>query len=218
MSLDKLRLRELEDKIRAHSDSELLSLLDDKLDNWTPEAVTLATSEVESRGGLEVLRTRIRERHEREEQAQQKRIAEEREKEERERQDQARQNRERQEQALVESHRSSPPEAESSVMKRYSDAYLVARATTSIGVAVKTVGIGLGLLIVIAAVIFGSQATNTIQAFIGGFILGAVAAIPIYVLGVLVSAHGEVLKATLDSAVHSSPFLKKEDMAKVMSL
>ena len=106
----------------------------------------------------------------------------------------------------------------SSVGRRYQDAYLVARATTAIGVAVKSIGIGLGVLIVIAAAIFGSQADRAGMGFVGGLVFGAVVAIPLYVLGVLVSAHGQVLKATLDTAVHSSPFLKKEDMARVMSL
>ena len=104
------------------------------------------------------------------------------------------------------------------VISRYRNAYLVARATTAIGASVKFIGISLGVLIVLAAVIFGGQTERTAQGLVVGLFLGAVVAIPLFVLGVLVSAHGEVLKATLDSAVHGSPFLKKEDMARVMSL
>jgi len=80
------------------------------------------------------------------------------------------------------------------------------------------VAIGLGVLIALAAVVLGSAGGKGAEAFFAGLLLGAVAAIPIYILGVLVSAQGEVLKATLDTAVHGSPFLKKEDMARVMSL
>ncbi len=101
---------------------------------------------------------------------------------------------------------------------RYGDAYLVARATATIGAAVKVIGVALGLLIVFVGVIAGSRDGGGAQFFIGGVLLGVTVAIPIFVLGVLVSAHGQVLKATLDTAVHSSPFLSKEDMARVMSL
>jgi hypothetical protein len=102
--------------------------------------------------------------------------------------------------------------------RRYQDAYLVASVTTTIGAMVKIFGIGLGLLVMLGAVIVGSQVDKTVQSFFGGALSGAVVAIPIYILGVLASALGQVLKATLDTAVHSSPFLKKEDMARVMSL
>jgi len=104
------------------------------------------------------------------------------------------------------------------VRNRYRDAYLVARATAAIGAVVKAVGIGLGCLIAIVAVIMGSQTGGGPQFFFGGLLLGVIVGIPIYVLGVLVSAHAQVLKATLDTAVHSSPFLTKDEMARVTSL
>jgi len=40
----------------------------------------------------------------------------------------------------------------------------------------------------------------------------------VYVIGVLISALGHILKANLDSAVHSSPFLTDEQRAAVMRL
>jgi hypothetical protein len=100
---------------------------------------------------------------------------------------------------------------------RYRDAYLVAKATAAIGLVVKAVGVGLGVLIIVAVVIIGSQNDGSAQLFAGGLLLGVVVGIPIYVLGVLVSAHAQVLRATLDTAVHSSPFLTKEEMAQVMA-
>lgn len=42
-----------------------------------------------------------------------------------------------------------------SASRRYQDAYLVARTTTAIGGAVKVIGIGLGLLVLLAAVVLG---------------------------------------------------------------
>ena len=105
----------------------------------------------------------------------------------------------------------------SSVESRYRDAYLVSSAVAAIGAAVKIIGVVLGLLILLAGVISGMQSSSVAVTF-GGVLLGAVVAIPIFVLGVLVSAQAQVLKATLDTAVHSSPFLTKENMARVMSL
>lgn len=105
-----------------------------------------------------------------------------------------------------------------SVVSRYRDAYLVARATTTIGAVVKAIGVALGFLIVAVSAIAGGQAGDAVRFLVGGILLGPVIGVPLFVLGVLVSAHGQVLKATLDTAVHSSPFLNKEDMARVMSI
>ncbi|MEW5974791.1 MAG: hypothetical protein AB1898_03180 [Acidobacteriota bacterium] len=105
----------------------------------------------------------------------------------------------------------------SSAETRYRDGYLVARATASIGTTVKFIGIGLGVVIMFGTSIIGSRGSGG-QFFLAGLLLGAIIAVPTYVLGVLVSAHAQVLKATLDTAVQTSPFLKKEDMARVMSL
>jgi len=46
---------------------------------------------------------------------------------------------------------------------------------------------------------------------------GALIAFVGWVLGVLVSAQGRMLKATLDTAVNSSPFLSNAERAEVMS-
>jgi len=106
----------------------------------------------------------------------------------------------------------------SSVGSRYSDAYLVAKTTSAIGIVVKTVGIILGVLVAIVGVVIGAQHEGAPQMVLGGVLLGFVVALPLWVLGVLVCAQAQVLKATLDTAVHSSPFLNKDEMARVMSL
>jgi hypothetical protein len=120
--------------------------------------------------------------------------------------------------SVIQTPSRSPDDLASSAYRRYRNAYLVARATTAIGAAVKFIGVALGLLIVVAAFMWGVQTEKAGQGLTTGLILGAVVAIALYVLGVLVSALGEVLKATLDTSVHGSPFLKREDMARVMSL
>jgi len=106
------------------------------------------------------------------------------------------------------------------LFRRYQDAYLVARATAAIGQTVKTIGIVLGIVVALGALIFASQTQGTESAglLIGGLLLGAIVGIPLYILGILVAAQGQVLKATLDAAVHTSPFLEKQDMAKIMSI
>ena len=68
----------------------------------------------------------------------------------------------------------------------------------------------------LASIAVGAQGGT--QVGIAGFIIAFIVAIPIYVLGILVAAQGQILKATLDTAVTNSPFLKKEEMARVMSL
>lgn len=39
-----------------------------------------------------------------------------------------------------------------------------------------------------------------------------------FVLGILISAQGQTLKATLDTAVNGSPLLTKDEMRQIMSL
>jgi hypothetical protein len=112
---------------------------------------------------------------------------------------------------------------------RYTDAYLAARAYVLLGNTIKTVGIVLGVLILVGFFAFASfAAKNAQQSDVGGgaFILvmfiGIANALLVgfifYLLGVLVSAQGQILKASLDSAVNGSPFLTNEHRAEIMSL
>jgi hypothetical protein len=117
--------------------------------------------------------------------------------------------------------RSPSPATTSSAMKRYSDAYLVARTIAGVGQLIKNIALVLGACIVLTAFVLGSQsgrAFGSSEFAVAGIFLALLAIIPIYVLGILVAAQGQILKATLDTAVTNSPFLNKEEMAKVMSL
>jgi hypothetical protein len=202
------RLREVQDRIRARSDSELLEILADKSGNWTPEAVSFAKTEVEARGGL-------RERWERQERETQEREAQEREQEK-----QARQQRERQEQEspIPSSTASTTPNPSKSgrhsVMSRYTDAYLIARTITAFGEVVKVIAFATGGGIALISLV----ASFNSKVYIGGIIFGAIGGILIYVLGILVVALGQILKATLDTAVNTSPLLTKDEMREIMSL
>ena len=105
------------------------------------------------------------------------------------------------------------------LLKRYRDAYLYARVVVGVGKFIKVVGILLAILLVLAAFIAGSVArSDPLVSLILGAILGGIVWVVFYIWGVLVSAVGQILKASLDSAVNNSPFLTNEHRAKIMSL
>lgn len=99
---------------------------------------------------------------------------------------------------------------------RYRDAYLVAKATGAIGLVIKNLGLALGALIVIVALAIA--ASDGAQFALIGIFAGIAVAIPVYILGILVSAQAQILKATLDTAVNTSPLLSNEDKAWIISL
>jgi hypothetical protein len=62
------------------------------------------------------------------------------------------------------------------------------------------------------------------ESALGGFslVIGLVLAVIVggggFILGTLLAAQGQVLKATLDTAVNSSPFLSNDQRVEIMSL
>jgi hypothetical protein len=108
---------------------------------------------------------------------------------------------------------STPPNM--AILRRYQDAYLTARAITVFGTTVKTLAIVLGGF----ATLIGLGALS--QSGTMGFIAigsGITFAISVHVLGILVSAQGQILQAALDTAVNTSPILTQEEMRQIMSL
>lgn len=102
-------------------------------------------------------------------------------------------------------------------MSRYTDAYHVAQATTTIGGVVKATGIILAVIVLLVGLAMASESNETmigVAAVPVSIALGA----SLYVLGLLVSAQGQVLKAILDNTVTGSPFLTHDEMRKVMSI
>ena len=103
------------------------------------------------------------------------------------------------------------------VMTRYTDAYRVAGAIVGVGGLVKT----LGVVAAAVTVVIGLGAASTLNSSVP-----LVAALPValvtwlllWALGVLVAAQGELLKANVDGAVNTSPFLLDDQRAEVMSL
>lgn len=106
---------------------------------------------------------------------------------------------------------------------RYSDGYRVASAAVGIGQLLKglaIVAVGAGLILAMSGVTSGIANDGPANLMRLGLGLGA-AIIPasfLYALGVLVAAHGQVLKATLDTAVNTSPFLDDDQKARVLTL
>ena len=102
-------------------------------------------------------------------------------------------------------------------MTRYTDAYRVAGAIVGVGGLVKT----LGVVAAAVTVVIGLGAASTLNSSVP-----LVAALPValvtwlllWALGVLVAAQGELLKANVDGAVNTSPFLLDDQRAEVMSL
>ena len=113
------------------------------------------------------------------------------------------------------------PDTTQVMMARYKDAYLQARAINGIGGTFKGIGIFLAFLLIIVGLIVTSKGRQGDAVFAVGVVLigtGVIAGIFLYLIGIVVSAQGQILKATLDSAVNSSPFLTNENRAKIMSL
>lgn len=104
----------------------------------------------------------------------------------------------------------------SELTKRYGEAYLVARATNGIGSIFKTIGFLIAALVVVVGFVGADR--GGVVVVIGAIVIAAVVFAIFFLLGTLVSAQGQILKATLDSAVNGSPFLTNEQKARIMSI
>jgi hypothetical protein len=106
--------------------------------------------------------------------------------------------------ASIRAHRSA------GVQTRYIDAYRVAGTMNAFGQSIKIVGV------IFAALIF--YVTESMQSLATAVIAGAVIGGIFFVIGIMVSAQGQMLKAVVDTAVNSSPFLDDNQRAATMSL
>jgi hypothetical protein len=126
------------------------------------------------------------------------------------------------------------------VIKRYLDLYRTARLLIGLGTTVKTVGVVLGAIVFIFWLVIGFLALSQTQpsspfgpspaaqssiqtasffvCLVIGTVFGALVGGLFFLLGVLISAQGELLTAHADSAVHTSPFLSNDQKAIAMSL
>lgn len=102
---------------------------------------------------------------------------------------------------------------------RYKDAYRIAKSIISFGIGVKLLAWIVGGIVVfigILALTQSNQYGNTSPFGWMGIIWGFATGFSIYILGIFISALGQLLKAVLDTAVNTSKLLTKEEMDEIL--
>ena len=109
-------------------------------------------------------------------------------------------------------------------IRRYSDAYLIAVSVVRHGENIKSLAVLAAILVGIVGLVGGMAASKSgsdSMAFAGIF-AGMLAALIVWSIiharGVRIAAEGQHLLASLDVAVHTSPFLSNTERAKAMGL
>jgi hypothetical protein len=95
---------------------------------------------------------------------------------------------------------------------RYDDGYRTALRLKLIGTACKVVGVILWVFFFMAPLFQSSnpypyivvKPTYSVAAFVGSFLSGALVAFVAWVVGTVVAAFGEILRASLDTAVNTA--------------
>lgn len=112
--------------------------------------------------------------------------------------------------------------AGTSLTRRYTDAYAVSRTVINLGSWVKVLGYVIGGVIALLGLVSvgqsPSQSSAGVIAMLSGFFSGAITAASFFAAGVLLSALGQILAATLDTAVNTSPLLSQDEMRQIMSV
>lgn len=114
--------------------------------------------------------------------------------------------------------------SDNQAVRRYQDAYTVAKTANAFGSFTKTIGlVSAGIICFIGLIMMLFTATSWgagagfvmfLFALTFGVIVGAI----FYILGIVLSALGQNLMATLDTAVNGSPFMTEEQKAQAMNL
>ena len=126
------------------------------------------------------------------------------------------------------------------VVERYRDSYRVANVIVRIGRVVKALGMLVAVGLPVGAIGFApvmdnmvtTSATRQASSSFSGSIgmsellvlvailgmLGGIVGLLVWIIGVRISAQGELLLSSLDAAVNSSPFMDDDDRAEAMGL
>ena len=112
-----------------------------------------------------------------------------------------------------------PAPSNSPIVNRYKDGYRVGTALVALGDAIKIAGALVAAIIVLVSLnagnnSFGGGGGVAWTGIVGAVIVGGL----FWVCGVFVAAQGQILRAVLDNAVASSPFLGDGDRADAMNL
>jgi hypothetical protein len=102
-------------------------------------------------------------------------------------------------------------------VNRYRDAYRVATFLVTLGNTIKIIGVASGAIILLLLASAGQQFGSGAGA-LAGVVFGGIAAGIGFVLGVLISAQGQILRATLDTSVSASHFLTDHERTVAMGL
>jgi hypothetical protein len=106
---------------------------------------------------------------------------------------------------------------DASVVNRYEDGYRVGAALIVIGNVIKVVA-GVVAVALVIGVFVTSKQTGSALVTAAGLLAAAVSGILVWAAGVVVCAQGQVLRATLDTAVASSHFMTDHERARAMGL
>lgn len=98
---------------------------------------------------------------------------------------------------------------------RFDQGYRVAQNNISFGAFVKAVGVLAGAVTMLGTIAFSERSPDSLLL---GLFLAVTSGLALYSLGAILCAQGQMLRATLDAAANSSPFLTTAAKAKVMSL
>ena len=102
------------------------------------------------------------------------------------------------------------------LMKRYKDAYRVARTTTAAGNVIKLVGFVIAAIILLIGVSAASQTSAAVG--FGAVVIALGYGLGFFLSGMLVAAQGQVLMANLDVAVNSSSLLSDAQRNRIMGI
>ena len=110
----------------------------------------------------------------------------------------------------------APRSASHRMTSRYRDAYAMSRVLNGFGGLVKI--ISYVLLAFAALVAFGVAVSVGFVSGAGIAVVGILLSLQLYLVGILFGALGQLLKAALDTAVNTSPFLTKDEMRAMLFL
>ena len=106
----------------------------------------------------------------------------------------------------------------SPVLTKYRDAYRVGATLVTLGTSIKILGAILAAIIFLGALSSGSGSFGGGGVVVGGVFVAVIVGVLFWVCGVVVAAQGQILQATLDNAVATSPFLNNQERARAMGL
>jgi|SRR5215216_2776219 len=104
--------------------------------------------------------------------------------------------------------------------RRYKDAYRVANVVVGAGNLIKGIGLVVAIIIALGSFGLGTQANGDtgMAIMVAGVAFAVVVGLMFFIGGVLTATQGQVLQASLDSAVNSSPFLNNEHRQDILAL